>query len=826
MKALRLGFPWQGSGLWLGLLLWSLLPAPSASQDLATPLPTLQSPILDSQGRIASSVRNAAQLMATYGGAAARWQIGPRLRVENLTTLEVYIYTSILTTETLATLQQSGVDVLRSDEQLRIVYATLAFSALETVAALPFVDWIGLPVYGVPRTGSVTSAGDAAMRADLARSNLGVTGKGVRVGIISDSLTDLATSVNSGDLPADLTIVNGQDGGTVSGVTNEGRAIAEIIYDLAPGASLLFRAGAPTSLDFIAAVQELTAAGAHVIVDDLGFFGEPVFEEGAVAQAVRQAINQGVVFVTAAGNEAQRHYQGVFTEFAANDGDPLVNLHDFGGGDTRLDVRMGSNTLLQIFLQWANPFDGSANTADYDLLLVDAAGNTLAISNDDQLNTKAPPLEVISFINTIGRPMTVSVVLHRVAGPALPFSLNLLTFGAVTVLKHGVTSGSVFGHPCVRDALAVGAVDVRDPGFDTLETFSSQGPCELFFPTHEFRTKPDVAAADGVVTSLPDFTPFFGTSAAAPHVAAVAALLIEAAGGPGAVSNTRIANTLRLAAVDHGTPGVDNSFGFGVVDALFAAQAIGAGTNTPPHSVIDSPGADLTVLLNTSVTFQGNCVDAEGDQPFTFAWDFSGVAAPSTVQNPEAITFSTVGAFPITFTCTDATGHVDPMPATRTITVDNPPESHITNPATDITISTGNSVNFSGTCSDVDNNPLFTFLWNFGGSASPSTSTQQSPAGVVFNTPGTFIVSFACTDDLGATDQSPATVRVIVSVANTAQSGGGSGGDGGGGGGCTLVPGAQAGRTSLIAVFGNLFLPVLALGIVRVWGWRRARRAS
>ena len=172
------------------------------------------------------------------------------------------------------------------------------------------------------------------------------------------------------------------------------------------------------------------------------------------------------------------------------------------------------------------------------------------------------------------------------------------------------------------------------PGFDTLEGFSSQGPCELFFPTHEFRTKPDVAAADGVNTSLPDFTPFFGTSAAAPHVAAVAALLIEAAGGPGAVSNTRIANILRLAAVDRGTPGVDNSFGYGVVDALLAVQALGAATNTPPRSVIDSPGADLIILLNTSVTFQGNCVDAEGDQPFTFAWDFSGVAPPTTVQNP------------------------------------------------------------------------------------------------------------------------------------------------------------------------------------------------
>src|SRR5207244_1756009 len=193
-------------------------------------------------------------------------------------------------------------------------------------------------------------------------------------------------------------------------------------------------------------------------------FGDAVFEEGPVAQVVHQAINQGVVFVTAAGNDAQRHYQGVFTEFDPNDGDPRVNLHDFGGGETRLDVQIASNAFVVIFLQWANPFDGSANTADYDLLLVDAAGNTLAISNDNQLNTKGPPLEHIVFTNATGQAITVGVVVNRVAGPALPFSLNFNTFGRVTVLKHNVASSSIFGHPCVRDVLAVGAVDVNSAG--------------------------------------------------------------------------------------------------------------------------------------------------------------------------------------------------------------------------------------------------------------------------------------------------------------------------------------------------------------------------
>jgi hypothetical protein len=747
--------------------------------------------------------------------ATARAQMGQALRVDSTGAIEVYIHVSTpLTAATLDTLRQHGVRVLRSDAQYAVVYAAVPLAALETVAELPFVRWIRSPAYSVRRTGSVTSEGDTVMRADLVRTTLGVTGKGVKVGIIADSLCDPATSIHSGDLPATITVVNGQNGCAEPKTLGEGRVLAEIIYDLAPDATLLFHTGFPTSLDFIAAVQELTAAGAQVIVDDIGFFNEPVFEEGPVAQAVRQAIEQqGVVFVSAAGNDAQRHYQGLFTEFNPNDGDPQINLHDFGGGDTRLDVRIAANATVAAFLQWANPFDGSANTADYDLLLADAAGNTLAISNDNQMNTKAPPLEVIVFTNTTGQPMTVSVVVNRGAGPALPFSLHFNTFGMVTVLKHNVATSSIFGHPCVRDVLAVGAVDVQSPGFGTLEGFSAQGPCELFFPSHEFRTKPDVAAADGVSTSLSVFTPFFGTSAAAPHVAAVAALLVET-GGPGEVSNTRIANILRLAAADRGIPGVDNSFGYGVVDALAAVQALGAATNTPPRSVIDSPGADLIIFPHTSVTFQGNCVDAEGNQPFTFAWHFSEAAPPMTVQNPGDIIFTNPGVFPITFTCTDATGNVDPAPATRTVTVNSPPASQISSPPADLIIAAGTSIDFAGTCTDPDNNVPLTFLWNFGGGVSPSTSTQQNPQGVLFNTSGTFAVSLACMDALGLVVSSPATVRVTVSAVNTARISGGSGG--GGGGGCTLRPGGQIGLTALVDLLGNLFLPVLVLGIIRI----------
>lgn len=809
MNAPRRGLCGLQKSVLLLALFCGLRPPLALGQDARHYLQALQAPVPVAQRRMAASIRAAQHLAGQYGMAAARAHFQPVVRLHGAGMMEVYLHIAELTTEALATLRQFGVHLLRSDTQVGMVYARVPLAALESVAALPFVRWVGPPSYSMRRAGSVTSEGDAAMRADIARAMAGLTGAGVRVGVISDSLGDLGTSVHSGDLPAQVTVIQDQN------AADEGRAMAEIIHDLAPGAALLFHAGAPTSLDFIAAVRALVQAGAHVIVDDLGFFAEPVFEEGDVAQAVRQAIQQGVVYVSAAGNDAQRHYQGMYHEFDPHDGNPQVNLHDFGGGETRLNVRLESHTQVAIFVQWPNRFDGSANTADYDILLVDAAGNTLAISNDVQRGTQAPPLEVLSFGNHTDRPVTAGVVINRVAGPALPLALYFV--GDVRVLKHQVPTSSVVGHPCVRDVLAVGAIDANDPGFDTLEDFSSRGPCELFFPTHELRTKPDVVGADGVMTSFPGltpFTPFFGTSAAAPHVAAVAALVMEAAGGPGRVSNTQVANTLRVAALPRGPAGVNNSFGHGVVDAVLAVQAIRSRGDLPPRSVIDAPGTDMTIAPHTALDFQGNCVDAEGDTPFALAWDFGTVAAGATGQNPGAITFPSVGVFRVTLTCTDATGRVDPNPAVRLVTVDTPPDSQITSPTSEVTVPAGGSLTFAGTCRDPDDQTGFTFLWTFGGGAEPSSSVQPNPDVVTFHTPGIYTVSLACTDVLGVTDPSPATVRVMVTAVRTVQNN--RNGVGGGGGGCALLSGGVLTAGTVGETLGNIGLPVLLVSLLRL----------
>lgn len=804
------------------LLACSVVPRQAASQDQSTVVIARKTQIPHRQPRLATSLQAASQIVTQRGIAAARTALVRGLRMSQSGEVEVYIYASKVTEANLQTLQQHGVQIQRVHEPAGLIYASLSMQTLPTVAALDFVRWIAPPSYGLLRTGSVTSAADAAMRTADVRTDLGVDGSNVRVGIISDSLIDLQASVDTGDLPPDLIIVDGNDGSNLSRTIDEGRAMAELIHDLAPGATLLFHSGFPTSLDTVAAIEALTAAGADIIVDDLGFFFEPVFEDGPVAQAVQEAIDNGVVYVTSAGNAAEEHYHAPYREFDANDFDPVVNLHDFGGGDTTMAITIAPESFLQVVLQWPNRFDGSANTADYDLFLFDASGTVEACtlsgldgfcaSVDAQLNAPAPPLEVVFLGNRTSQAVTVNVVINRFGGAALP--LRLLFAGQIRVEEHNVARGSIFGHPCVRDALAVGAIDAADPGFDTIEAFSSQGPCEIMLPVHDSRTKPDLVGADGTRTSLTFFDPFFGTSAAAPHVAAVAALLMEAAGGPDAVSPMQLADTLRRAAIDLGAVGNDNVFGHGSVDAMQAVDLLLGGMNTAPQSTIDSPAGDIMLTPGESLAIQGNCVDAEEDTPFTFAWDFGDIAAPSTAQNPGLLTFANSGTFPITFTCTDATVASDDTPAVSTVIVNQPPQSRITSHSSSVIITAGSQIDFAGVCSDTEDHEPYAFLWSFGSGADIISSTEQNPSNVLFNTPGDYTVSFVCQDAFGTASISPATVRVLV---NPSVDGGSKGG------GCRLLSDAPHTPVHPVEALGNLFLPVAVIFLVRLWRRRKIK---
>src|SRR5690606_7127466 len=151
--------------------------------------------------------------------------------------IDVFVYATPLSDAHLQTLRAYGSHIRRIYRQPThdLLYASVPVQNVEALSHESFVTWMTLALRGFRRTGSVPSAGDRAVRAGVARRPLGVDGSGVRIGIVSDSLAELEASVSTGDVRPDVEIVDGGDGSDDPRTIDEGRAMAEIIHDLAPG---------------------------------------------------------------------------------------------------------------------------------------------------------------------------------------------------------------------------------------------------------------------------------------------------------------------------------------------------------------------------------------------------------------------------------------------------------------------------------------------------------------------------------------------------------------------------------------------------------------
>jgi subtilisin family serine protease len=505
--------------------------------------------------------------------------------------LHVYLDCSPLGANELMKLEQAGARIEHIHLARGLVQAWVEPSALPSLAALSWVRSIRPVDRAVVRTGSITTEGDAASRADVLRAR-GLDGTGVVVGVISDGIDSLADAQATNNLP-DVVVPN--DNRCQKGAGDEGTALLEIVHDVAPGAKLLF-SGPSTSLDMVAAVQCLVDAGANVIVDDLGFFGEPYFEDGPVADAVSAAVTAGVSYHSSAGNEAQEHVEEDF--FPAPGSNP--NVHDWaaGAGDAFNGVVVPAQGTLTCILQWNDPFGAAAD--DYDLALFDANLNLVGASTDAQVGAQ-DPIEIVQAVNQTNTDQLANILVTRVSG--VPRRLELFCLGAAA-LEHGSAAGSIFGHAALPSVVAVGAIDVHDPGLDTVEPFSSHGPARIDFPTPELRAKPDLVAFDGVAISnaggfpaCPPFCAFFGTSAAAPHSAGVAALLLDL---DPTLTPAEVKAALAGGAVDVGAPGFDDASGFGRLDAVAAADTLTDSTSTSTTTTSTSSTRPSTTTTSTT----------------------------------------------------------------------------------------------------------------------------------------------------------------------------------------------------------------------------------
>ncbi len=483
-------------------------------------------------------------------------------------------------------------------------------------------------------SGLVTSQGDVAMRADIARSAFGLQGAGVKVGVISDSYNKkfgnpANDDILKGDLPGVGIDPNGNPVANPVNDTNvevlkdfpyaasdEGRAMLQIVHDIAPKANLAFRTGFINPLDFAAGIIELKDAGCDVIVDDVTYISEPFFSDGVVSQAVNQVKAAGVAYFTAAGNFGEKSYEAAFNPVPAPSGITGV-AHNFAGSagtDVYQSVHVdeGSYTLV---LQWDDGSPAGATATDMDIYLARDDGSTLFGFN--RVNTGGDAVEVLPFSVGAGGAETNILIVEASGHPDVRIKYVVFR-GELSMNEYANAAGStITGHANAEGAMTVGAVLYSNtPAYGvsppTIASFSSRGGLTV---GGTIRMKPDFSAPNGVNTTVDlggvnyendPFPNFFGTSAAAPHAAAVAALLIEAGHKfyDAPLNPDAVRQILQSTAIDMGAPGFDVASGFGFIQADAALLSL-----ANPSPVISQLIYDTTLVPGTDtipVTVTGN----------------------------------------------------------------------------------------------------------------------------------------------------------------------------------------------------------------------------
>lgn len=479
----------------------------------------------------------------------------------------VYVYINLEEGVNSKLIEPYSFKIENYNQKYGLAAAWVETSKLEKLASLPGVLSIQPVVPPITKAGSVESEGYEKHRVNELWDKYGQGGAGVKIGVISDGVDSWIDAADTGDLPMDLVVLSNSQGG------DEGTAMLEIIHDLAPEAQLYFHDCGSNVLAFIEAINNLKDAGCDIIVDDICWVYEPFFDDGIIASHI-STLTDDLVYISSAGNSGgfdnSAHYQGEYYEYGS------TGWHDFSSGTsqyTELYAQIPSGGELWTILQWDDPFANSVgnSTNDYDLYLFDVTDEEnpefLDYSMDSQEGAGYAPLEYIYYVNNTGTALdvAVSVIKAEPEHEGRTLEIYMYTRGSGTYIspENIKNEDSIFGHPAVEDVIAVGAVNQSTP--EQIASYSSRGPVTMRGGTT--RSKPDVVGIDGVSVTGAGIFPstFFGTSAAAPHVAAMAALIKSYF--PTAAPE-EIRSMIFETAFDLGDLGYDYVYGKGRADAL------------------------------------------------------------------------------------------------------------------------------------------------------------------------------------------------------------------------------------------------------------------
>ncbi len=401
-----------------------------------------------------------------------------------------------------------------ADSQYGRISGWLPVSNLSTLAQEPGVISImaQLPAF----TSQVTTKGDELLYTREFRNITNITGSGVKVGIISDGVESISSAITEGELPADVHVLRNSVGG------DEGTAMLQIVHDIAPDAELYFYDRGSSQIEFVQAMDRLISAGCQIICDDITYV-EPFFEDGYIARNIRDRIlSYGILYVTSAGNFAQEHYQAPFAGYQ----DRGYAWHDFHASEGSKDLKFTAppQSAGHVILQWDDRFGESSD--NYDLFLYNAEkreiGRSVKIQDGDD-----DPMEYCRFINEEDCDKDYFVRVVQAGGENRTIELYVLPIDGNSVkLDPCVPEDSIFGQQAVSEAISVAAI-MPLANQTVVEPYSSRGPVTIKFPSPALRQKPEISAPDGVFVSTGPGQQgtFSGTSASAPHIAALGALL-------------------------------------------------------------------------------------------------------------------------------------------------------------------------------------------------------------------------------------------------------------------------------------------------------------
>jgi hypothetical protein len=393
----------------------------------------------------------------------------------------------------------------------------------------------------------------AQVQAAFDESGLSVNGFGVKVGVLSDSFDNLGgapADEASGALPPANFIQVVSD--LSSGGSDEGRAMMQIIHDIAPDASLAFYTAFNGEQDFANGILALAAAGCKVICDDVSYYDEPFFQTGVVAQAIQTVEAEGVTYVTAAGNDGSNGYQASWIPTSGSlkgISAPLTDAENFGGSlvqEVDVKIPLNSGYTVPLVLEWDQAYGKASSNLEVLVYTKDENGNYQLVGTATNTSPWPPqsgsgepqnPWVEFDFQKT----GTYYVAIRNLSGPD-PTLIKYITAGdGLTADIIGANSGTVVGHAATAGAITAGAVDSKNtPAFGTSpptsESFSSSGQgTELLFDSNGNPITPEslnpvtVSGVDDINTTVTGgLNDFLGTSAASASLAGVAALMVEA----------------------------------------------------------------------------------------------------------------------------------------------------------------------------------------------------------------------------------------------------------------------------------------------------------